>query len=218
MRIWQIAAAVLLAISTVSTYLLVKNGNYSKDLIECYIPTAEIRELTLPDGSRVILNSKSTLFYPEQFSGETRSVYLTGDAYFQVKPDKKHPFIVKETDFQTTALETEFNVNSYSENKEVNLTLISGSMKVEFNHLMSSVILKPNEQLTYNKETQKHSLQQPQIDDVTAWQRGDLIFGNAYLKDIFTSLESVKTLMLLPIAFIASKRVPIVSVFQNTPN
>lgn len=189
LRIWQVVAALLLAVSSVSIYLLLEKGDFSSDLIECYIPTAEIRELTLADGSSVMLNSKSTLFYPESFNGETRSVYLMGEAYFKVKPDKKHPFIVKGSDFQVTALGTEFNVNSYSENEEVCATLVSGSVKVEYNNLISSVILKPNEQLSYNKLTKKSSLQQSQVDDVLAWQRGETVFSDAHLEDIFTRLE-----------------------------
>lgn len=146
-----------------------------KDLVECFIPTAEIRELTLPDGTRVMLNSRSTLLYPEQFAGKTRSVYLIGEANFQVKPDEKHPFIVKANDFQITALGTEFNVNAYPENNELIATLLEGSVKVEFNNLISNVILKPSEQITYNKQTRKRSLQSPRIEDVTAWQRGELV-------------------------------------------
>ena len=134
LRVWQVAAALLLAVSSVSIYLLLEKGDFSGDLIECYIPTAEIRELTLPDGSSVMLNSKSTLFYPESFNGETRSVYLMGEAYFKVKPDKKHPFIVKGADFQVTALGTE-------------------------------------------------------VDDVLAWQRGETVFSDVHLEDIFTRLE-----------------------------
>lgn len=161
----------------------------AKDLVECFIPTAEIRELTLPDGTRVMLNSRSTLLYPEQFAGKTRSVYLIGEANFQVKPDEKHPFIVKANDFQITALGTEFNVNAYPENNELIATLLEGSVKVEFNNLISNVILKPNEQITYNKQTRKRSLQSPRIEDVTAWQRGELVFSDMHLDEIFTSLE-----------------------------
>ena len=83
-----------------------------------------------------MLNSRSTLLYPEQFAGKTRSVYLIGEANFQVKPDEKHPFIVKANDFQITALGTEFNVNAYPENNELIATLLEGSVKVEFNNLI----------------------------------------------------------------------------------
>jgi transmembrane sensor len=68
-------------------------------------------------------------------------------------------------------------------------TLLEGSVKVEFNNLLSNIILKPNEQLVYDKHTKAHNLRMPEIDDVTAWQRGELVFSNMYLEDIFTSLE-----------------------------
>ena len=187
--IWRAAAIFLLAVSSVSIYLILEKNRPEKDLVECYMPTAEIRELMLPDGTRVMLNSKSTLLYPDQFSGKTRSVYLIGEANFKVKADKKHPFIVKANDFQVTALGTEFNVNAYPESENLTATLLEGSVSVEFNNLMTNVILKPNQQLAYNKLTKTHKLYQPEIDEVTAWQRGELVFSNMYLEDIFTHLE-----------------------------
>lgn len=187
--VWRAAAIFLLAVSSVSIYLMLEKDRPEKDLVECFIPTAEIRELTLPDGTHVMLNSKSTLLYPDQFTGETRSVYLIGEANFKVKPDKKHPFIVKANDYQITALGTEFNVNAYPESNELIATLLEGRVKVEFNNLMSNVILNPNEQLIYNKQTKQHNLRLPEISDVTAWQRGELVFSNMHLEDIFTNLE-----------------------------
>lgn len=187
--IWRAAAIFLLAVSSVSIYLMLEKDRPEKDLVECFIPTAEIRELTLPDGTHVMLNSKSTLLYPDQFTGETRSVYLIGEANFKVKPDKKHPFIVKANDYQITALGTEFNVNAYPESNELIATLLEGRVKVEFNNLMSNVILNPNEQLIYNKQTKQHNLRLPEISDVSAWQRGELVFSNMHLEDIFTNLE-----------------------------
>lgn len=205
--IWRAAAILLLAVSSVSVYLMLEKDRPVKDLVECYIPTAEIHEITLPDGTHVMLNSKSTLLYPEQFAGDTRSVYLIGEANFKVKPDKKHPFIVKANDYQVTALGTEFNVSAYPESNELIATLLEGSVKVEFNNLISNVILRPNEQLIYNKHTKEHNLQLPEIDDVTAWQRGELVFSNMYLEDIFTSLERK-----FPYAFVYSLH----SMKQNT--
>lgn len=187
--IWRAAAIFLLAVSSVSIYLMLEKDRPEKDLLECYIPTAEIDEVTLPDGTHVMLNSKSTLLYPDEFTGKTRSVYLIGEANFKVKPDKEHPFIVKANDCQVTALGTEFNVNAYPESDELIATLLEGSVKVEFDNLMSNVILKPNEQLIYNRHTKEHNLRLPEISDVTAWQRGELVFSNMHLEDIFTSLE-----------------------------
>ena len=187
--IWRAAAIFLLAVSSVSIYLMLEKDKPQKDLVECFIPTAEIRELTLPDGTRVMLNSRSTLLYPEQFAGKTRSVYLIGEANFQVKPDEKHPFIVKANDFQITALGTEFNVSAYTEDNNVFTTLITGSVLVEFDDLGKKKLLKPNEQLVYNRKSRQDTLTYPDMKDVTAWQKGELVFNRKTITEIITILE-----------------------------
>ena len=155
-HIWQAVAAVLFIVAASSVYLSTIGKDTEANLIQQYIPTAEIRTLTLPDGTQVQLNSQSTLLYPQNFTGKNRSVFLIGEANFKVKPDKRHPFIVKSNDFQVTALGTEFNVSAYPENPVLAATLISGSVLVEYNDLKSQVILKPNEKLAYNKDTRRH--------------------------------------------------------------
>ena len=186
-HIWQAVAAVLFIVAASSVSTIGKDTE--ANLIQQYIPTAEIRTLTLPDGTQVQLNSQSTLLYPQNFTGKDRSVFLIGEANFKVKPDKKHPFIVKSNDFQVTALGTEFNVSAYPENPVLAATLISGSVLVEYNDLKSQVILKPNEQLAYNKDTRRHCLDNPDMKEVTAWQRGELVFREMSVKDIITVLE-----------------------------
>lgn len=188
-HIWQAVAAVFFIVAASSVYLSTIGKDIEENLIQQYIPTAEIRTLTLPDGTQVQLNSQSTLLYPQNFTGKDRSVFLIGEANFKVKPDKKHPFIVKSNDFQVTALGTEFNVSAYPENQIVAATLISGSVLVEYNDLKSQMILKPYEQLAYNKNTRHHSLDNPDMKDVTAWQRGELVFREMSVKDIITVLE-----------------------------
>ena len=188
-HIWQSAAAILFLLLASSVYLSTVGAKAETDLLQQYIPIAEMRSLTLPDGTKVQLNSKSTLLYPQNFTGKDRSVFLIGEANFKVKPDKKHPFIVKSNDFQVTALGTEFNVSAYPENPVLAATLISGSVLVEYNGLKSQVILKPNEQLAYNKNTHCHSLDHPDMKEVTAWQRGELVFREMSVKDIITILE-----------------------------
>ena len=188
-HIWQAVAAVLFIVAASSVYLSTIGKDTEANLIQQYIPTAEIRTLTLPDGTQVQLNSQSTLLYPQNFTGKDRSVFLIGEANFKVKPDKRHPFIVKSNDFQVTALGTEFNVSAYPENPVLAATLISGSVLVEYNDLKSQVILKPNEQLAYNKDTRRHCLDNPDMKEVTAWQRGELVFREMSVKDIITVLE-----------------------------
>ena len=188
-HIWQAAAAVFFIVAASSVYLSTIGKDVEPNLLQQYIPTAEMRTLTLPDGTKVQLNSQSTLLYPQVFTGKDRSVFLIGEANFKVKPDKKHPFIVKSNDFQVTALGTEFNVSAYPENPIIAATLISGSVLVEYNKLNSQVILKPDEQVAYNRQTYRHSLSTPDMRDVTAWQRGELVFREMSIKDIITVLE-----------------------------
>ena len=188
-HIWQAVAAVLFIVAASSVYLSTIGKDTEANLIQQYIPTAEIRTLTLPDGTQVQLNSQSTLLYPQNFTGKNRSVFLIGEANFKVKPDKRHPFIVKSNDFQVTALGTEFNVSAYPENPVLAATLISGSVLVEYNDLKSQVILKPNEQLAYNKDTRRHCLDNPDMKEVTAWQRGELVLQKMTLTDIINVLE-----------------------------
>lgn len=186
--IWRVAATLLIALSSISIYLALQNRQ-APDLLQAYIPTAEIRNITLPDGTQVMINSQSTLLYPQQFTGDTRCVYLVGEADFKVKRDEKHPFIVKTSDFQVTALGTEFNVTAYPNEEEVTATLISGSVLVEYNNRQEQKILKPNEQLAYNKSTCSGNVLRPDMQDVTAWQRGETVFRSMTMEEIFTRLE-----------------------------
>ena len=158
-----------------------------------------MQDFELPDGTHVVLNSQSTLLYPEEFTGSTRSVFLMGEAYFKVKPDKDKPFIVKANDFQVTALGTEFNVNAYPENVELKAMLVNGKIKVEFNDLSSTVILNPDEELVYNTSTKVAQVAVASADEAIAWKNGILLFKNMKLDDIFTTLERK-----LPYTFIYS--------------
>lgn len=188
-HIWQAAAAVFFILAASSIYLSTIGKEAEPNLLQQYVPTAEVQNLTLPDGTKVQLNSQSTLLYPQEFTGKDRSVFLIGEANFKVKPDKKHPFIVKSNNLQVTALGTEFNVAAYPENPIIAATLISGSVLVEYDDLKSQVILNPNEQLAYHKCTRQHHLNIPDMKDVTAWQRGELVFREMSLKEIITILE-----------------------------
>jgi Fe2+-dicitrate sensor, membrane component len=189
LRFWQISVACLLIALLSTLYIVTSNTPGNADLIELYVPTADITHLTLPDGTQVQMNSNATLLYPEQFTGESRSVYLIGEANFKVAKNGKQPFIVKSNDFQVTALGTEFNIKVYPNDSTLSTTLLSGSVEVRFKNLTAALTLKPSEQFTYNKYTKEETISHPDISDVTAWQRGELVFKSVTLKEIFTVLE-----------------------------
>ena len=170
-------------------YMLYNADTQGSDLLQSHTPVAQTRQMVLPDGTVVKLNSCSALLYPNRFDGHTRSVYLMGEASFKVAHDKKHPFIVKTNDMQVTALGTEFNVSAYPDDRKVESTLIEGSVKVDCNDMHNSVILKPGQMMAYNRDTHKYEVMTPNVADITAWQRGEVVLKEKTLAQIFSILE-----------------------------
>ena len=189
LRFWQSAAVVFVIVIGMLGYMLYNADTQGSDLLQSHTPVAQTRQMVLPDGTVVKLNSCSALLYPNRFDVHTRSVYLMGEASFKVAHDKKHPFIVKTNDMQVTALGTEFNVSAYPDDHNVESTLIEGSVKVDCNDMHSSVILQPGEMIAYNRDTHKYEVMTPNIADITAWQRGEVVLKEKTLAQIFSILE-----------------------------
>lgn len=118
-------------------------------------PLGAKSNVTLPDGTRVILNAGSTLKYPGTFGQNTREVTLEGEAYFEVTKNKSKQFQVHTSDITVKAYGTKFNVKSYGEDKTIETTLIEGSVGVVKNkdsgHKHEELLLKPQEQLVFYK-------------------------------------------------------------------
>lgn len=190
LTVWRAAAAVIVIAVTAAVFIIPSSHLFhtQPDLLQSYIPKAEMQTLSLPDGTVAMLNANSTLLYPQEFSGKERCVYLTGEADFKVKPDPEHPFIVKTADFQVTALGTEFNVTAYPEEDEITATLLSGKVKVDFDNLSRSQTLAPSQQLVYNHKSRKATTRDADLSDVTAWQRGEIVLRGMTPDEIFTRL------------------------------
>lgn len=189
LALWRYAAAIVAVICITTAYIFTNNSVSDINFVETYSSIGEIKTITLPDGSIVRTNSSSILVYPEDFGERNRVIYLTGEANFQVIKNAKIPFVVKSKDFSVTALGTEFNVSSYPDDDYYKTTLIQGSIKIENPKEGIEHILEVEQQFSYNKETSKYSLEKANIEDVTAWQRGELVFREATLEDIVNVLE-----------------------------
>lgn len=190
--IWRYAAMVaVLCVSVVSTFWLTRRyvEHSSVSMIEKYIRHGETGSVNLPDGSVAYLNSGSYILYPSNFEGDVRVVYLIGEANFKVAKDVQKPFIVKSADLSVTALGTEFNVEAYPEEEEIVATLLHGKIKVETALDTTSYILSPGEQIIYNKKNSESHLVSANLSDVTAWQRGEIIFRGCTAEEVFQQLE-----------------------------
>lgn len=148
-------------------------------------------QVRLQDGTLVFLNTESTIKYPINFiNTKERKVDFSGEAYFEVAEDKKHPFIIHtKNDFglkqQIKVLGTSFNIQSYPEEASIFTTLLKGSVSVAIssqNAIQKTVKLIPGEQSVANKESL--IVKNPIVDDVVAWKNGYFMFDNETLENI----------------------------------
>jgi ferric-dicitrate binding protein FerR (iron transport regulator) len=153
-----------------------------------HVPKGGEYELLLSDGSKVYINAESQLSFPSHFNGDTRHVELIGEAFFEVKKDTK-PFIVETADIKIEVFGTSFNVNAYRNNPYVNATLVDGSIKVDLVGSPASFTLTPKDNFSLDKLSHKLSIEPVNTDIYTAWIRGEFVFRNQALADIFSQLE-----------------------------
>ena len=144
--------------------------------------------LTLSDGTRVWLNAASQLRYPVKFSDKQRTVYLLGEAYFEVAPDASHPFTIISGPAEITVLGTRFNLQAYPE-EDIVTTLVSGAVQMSEKVSGQSVQLVPGEQGRLTKTNGDITKQQVDTRLYTAWQEGRIIFRDMRLEELFTILS-----------------------------
>lgn len=190
----QIAAIILLPLLGVLGsyfYQIYKNQKIEDiDLQECFVPNGERKQINLPDGTTIWLNSGSLLVYDPTFKGNKRTLFLNGEARFQVAKNPQKPFIVKTAHMAVTALGTEFNLNAYSNQKEVIATLNEGKIKVKpYSSQDTSFILSPDEQIIYNHQTEILVRNSINAQRTLQWTDGYLIFQSASFDQIATALE-----------------------------
>ena len=144
--------------------------------------------LTLADGTEVWLNAETEIRYPVQFTGNKRVVYLDGEAYFTVAPDKKKPFTVVSTHASVSVLGTQFNFRAYPDEQDVQTTLVSGSVIMQSEKYKQQIKLVPGEQGVLEKRSANLTKQEVNTYLYTAWKDGRFAFRDARLEDLFNIL------------------------------
>lgn len=145
--------------------------------------------IVLPDGSEAWLNAASSISFPTEF-GDRRSVTITGEVYFEVTKDDKHPFIVSaDKNLAIQVLGTSFNVKAYRDEKNIVTTLLTGAVKISIQGA-GSQSLKPGQQGTVSSEKpgiQLNTAVDP--DKVIAWKNGYFNFDAQRLEEVLKQLE-----------------------------
>ena len=212
---WIGTVAAVLIIGLVFTLIITNDNNPAHisgklaALQKIHVPFGKIKELTLPDGTKVKLNSGSHFSYPLTFSGKTREVTLDGEGFFEVSKNTDKPFFVHTSGISVKVLGTVFNVKAYREEPKIETTLLEGKIEVEFAaNREKKVLLTPHEKLTVNKKVSPRSANNPESvdtsikyevtalpqtnDDVyqeNAWINGRLMFTNTYFEEVTLAME-----------------------------
>lgn len=145
--------------------------------------------VVLPDGSKAWMNAASSLRYPVAFNGNTRTVEVTGEAYFEVAKQADRPFFVKVAGGpEIQVLGTSFNINAYPDELAIHTTLLTGSVRVIAREGAQPVVLKPGQEAKLIRNTGKMETGQADEEQAMAWKNGNFYFDGADMKEIMREM------------------------------
>lgn len=179
------------------------------------VPNGKTFGLTLSDGSKVILNAGSELKYPVQFieNEDSRTVFLNGEAFFEVAKNEQQPFIVNTQDMDVEVLGTQFNVTSYTEDFKTYTVLVEGKVAAK-NKLAAqdSKVLNPNEKVFF--EGTQLETKTVNVEKYVAWVEGQLVFVDDSFRVIENKLER-KYNVTINNMYTALEEINITATFKN---
>lgn len=186
-------AAVVIALAVGITWLmtrpLVKQPlAATKGLAKKMTGRSEYRYMLLPDSTQVWLNAASTLEYPQQFAAGKREVYLTGEAYFDVKHADKQPFLIHTGKVTTMVLGTAFNINAYPGRENIIVSVSRGKVRVNYND-KEMAVLTQGQQVKVSNTSNTVVQKKQAIAEVAPWQQGNLQYDDETIRDIVADLE-----------------------------
>jgi len=194
LKAMQIAAMATLIVSAVTIYFAPAKWFASQQSDQEWAsftsPKSQRSTIRLSDGTAITLNSGSTLIYPKSFKAAERMVKLTGQAFFEVKHDKEHPFIVTAGKVNTRVLGTTFTVSGYKGKPDVEVALLQGSVRIiTRNKHPDSLLLHPGEKMVYHDSSGQMTTSAFDAETETGWKDGITAFRNADFKTIAATFD-----------------------------
>jgi transmembrane sensor len=166
----------------------------SNSLVEKHNARGTKSTIELSDGSKIWLNADSKIQYPDVFAGDTREVYLNGEAFFDVAKNPSKPFIIHLANGTVRVLGTSFNVRAYDNEKVVETSVATG--KVAFipkyqkrRQKQDTLFITPNNKVRYSLEEEQVNVLPTAASEDKAWTEGRLIFKGHTLEEIAVELE-----------------------------
>lgn len=182
------------SIAATITLLLLLGGlfylNSGKTEVEryyTYLTDKNKSEVTLSDGTKIILNKNSSLTYSNTFGTDIRKVQLEGEAYFEVAKNPGKPFIVDMGNAYIQVLGTVFGIKADKGNEQIKAVLLEGSIR--FESPTQKVLMTPNQELTFNRATDQIDIQSVNARDNMSWKDGLLKYKSIALRTLLDELE-----------------------------
>lgn len=156
---------------------------------EVYVPKGERLQFMFQDGTRAYINSDTRVRYPQQFGLSDRTIYIEGEAYFDVSPNKNRPFIVELEKGSIKVLGTSFNVEAYKEDKDIRVTLDEGKINL-ISWTQKQHILNPGERIIYNKESGDCTIvKEEETQSISSWKKDIITFSNTPMTEVLEKLN-----------------------------
>ena len=156
---------------------------------EITVPYGQMSQVTLSDGTRIWLNSGTTMRYPERFAENKRVISFEGEAYFEVAKMPDKPFTINTADMKVEVLGTSFNLSAYKEDAATSVTLVEGKVSVQDNAGHTIGFLSPGQRATKNKNETSLDIQNVETSFYSAWTNGKIFFDDESLDHIAIKLE-----------------------------
>lgn len=152
------------------------------------VPYGKRSSLKLIDGSNIIINAGTRVVYPEKFIGDKREIYVDGEVYADIAPDRTRPFIVRSSDLSVEVLGTKFNMSTYENEDNKSIVLEEGSVRIRQEKIRGkSVIIKPSQMFMLTPEGSKLSI--VDVHNYTSWINGVYIFSSESFNVILARLS-----------------------------
>lgn len=185
---WTVAASLIALIGLSmffyqSTLAVVETKHYATK-------PGERAKVTLSDGTQIWLNAGSFLKYPKEFKGDTREVYLTGEAFFDVAKDKKHPFIIHTDKMDTKVLGTSFNVQAYPDQTTQEVSVLTGRVNVKSTVTEENVYVTPGQKVVFKSKNNKlQAFKDIPVNTISLWRKNIMVFEETPLPEVIATIN-----------------------------
>lgn len=176
---YRIAAILVLGICPFAAYQFLIKSKSDASLLALNwktlnTPSRLTEKLVLADGTTVTLNSETQLKYPAEFNGASREIYLSGEAFFDVKKDAEHPFVIHTDKMSIKVLGTSFDVKAYKNDRDYSTSLLSGAIQIQLKATKKQILLKPSEKFSLqNKANPRADTLAYSISTLSLLEAGD---------------------------------------------